>query len=481
MQFIKRNLRKIKRMSIPVRASMAFMLVNFLQKGISFLTAPIFTRLLTTDEYGKISVYSSWVDVIGIFAMFGLCTNVYYKGILEFKEDEDGFTFSLLVLSNLITSVVLIVVWNINNYIVPFLNVGSNLILFMFICFFLEPAFEFWKVRQRFGYKYRLMSLYSILIMVFSPVFAIAGIFLLPELKVEARIIGAQIISLCICIGCYIYEIIKAKCKVHIKYWKYAISYNLPLLPYFLSTYVLSSSDRLMIAYFCGEDKAGIYGIAYTMSSVVTIVWNAINATLIPTIYKWCDEGRRNSLNNVVIPVIFGYGSICLMIMLLAPEIIAFLAPSSYGEGMYIVPVVVGGVFFMSIFAVFSHIVYYEKKAKYIAGAGIGAAILNLILNFICIPIFGYMAAGYTTLIAYLFEVMWAFAAMKKVTGETVYDMKKIGLISFIVLLMSAFVCVLYDALWIRSIIFTVMIYVLWRNRRKILGGLQSDKFGNKN
>ena len=152
--------------------------------------------------------------------------------------------------------------------------------------------------------------------------------------------------------------------KPKVAYWKYAVLYNLPLIPYFLSSYVLSSSDRLMIGYFCGEDKAGIYGIAYTMSAVVNIVWNSINATLVPTIYQRCDDGRRSTLSRLIVPIIAGYGGVCILIMLLSPEIIRFLAPSSYGEGMYIIPVIVGGVFYMSIFSIFSNIIYYYAMIK---------------------------------------------------------------------------------------------------------------------
>ena len=153
--------------------------------------------------------------------------------------------------------------------------------------------------------------------------------------------------------GCYLLEVYRGGGRPKLSYWKYAVLYNLPLIPYFLSSYVLSSSDRLMIGYFWGEDKAGIYGIAYTMSAVVNIVWNSINATLVPTIYQRCDDGRRDTLSRLVVPIIAGYGGVCLLIMLLSPEIIRFLAPSSYGEGMYIIPVIVGGVFYMSIFIIF--------------------------------------------------------------------------------------------------------------------------------
>jgi len=473
---IKKGVQTFQQMSVQVKASMAFMAVNFMQKGISFLTAPIFTRLLTTEEYGKITIYSSWADVIGIFAMFGLYNNVYCRGILEFKEDKKNFTFSLLSLANVITLSVLAIVWIVNKYLFRFLDVSDALILFMFFTFLLEPAFEFWKTDQRFDYKYKLLCFFMLLVMVFAPLASIAGIFLFPEYKVEARIIGAQLVTLLLSAGCYMYEVFHSDRRPKMKYWKYAVVYNLPLIPYFLSSYVLSSSDRLMIGYFWGDDKAGIYGIAYTMSAVVNIVWNSVNATLVPTIYKRCEEGRRHTLSELIIPIIAGYGGVCILIMLLSPEIIWFLAPSSYGEGMYIIPVIVGGVFYMSIFSIFSNIIYYEKKPKFVMGAGVAAAITNFILNLIFIPTLGYFAAGYTTLAAYLLQVAWSYVAVRKVTGESVYDMKKLGVIGLFILAMSIFAPLLYPYTWVRWGILVLIMLFIWKKRRLLLGGILSDK-----
>lgn len=466
---LKKIIHTVGQMPVQVKASMAFMIVNFMQKGISFLTAPIFTRLLSTAEYGRITVYSSWQDVIGIFAMFGLYNNVFFNGITEFKTDRNRFTFSMLTLSNVITTGVFAAVWVFNKYIYHFLNASDGLILFMFLTFYLEPAFEFWKIKQRFDFKYKLLCLFMLMVMFFSPVCAILGIFRFPEMKTEARIIGAQLMTLSICIGCYVQIVFKAGGMPKLSYWKYAFLYNLPLIPYFLSSYVLSSSDRLMIAYYCGEDKAGIYGIAYTMSAVVNIVWSSVNATMIPTIYKRCDEGRMHTLSDFVIPVIMGYASICIMIVLMAPEVISFLAPSSYGDGMYVIPAIVGGVFYMSIFSIFSNIIYYHKRPKYVMGAGVAAAAANFLLNMIFIPIFGYFAAGYTTLASYLIEVIWAYAAMRKVTKSSVYNMKKLAVIGIGVLLTAIAVPVLYPYLAVRILLLAALCVLLWKNRGQIV------------
>ena len=473
---IKKGMQKFQQMSIQVKASMAFMAGEFMQKGISFLTAPIFTRLLTTEEYGKITVYSSWTEVIGIFAMFGLCNNVFYNGITEFKTDRNNFTFSMLALSNVITMAVFAGVWMVNRYWFRFMNISDTLILFMFLTFLLEPAFEFWKTRQRFDFKYKLLCVFMVLVMISSPVCAVAGIFLFPGTKVAARVIGAQLMTLMICTGCYVYTICHGNGRPKLRYWKYAFFYNLPLIPYFLSTYILSSSDRLMIAHYCGEDKAGIYGIAYTMSAVVNIIWSSVNATMIPTIYKRCEEGRMHTLSEFVNPILMGYGAVCVMIMLMAPEVIAFLAPSSYGEGMYVIPAIVGGVFYMSMFSIFSNIIYYHKKPKFVMGAGVAGAVLNFLLNVVFIQLVGYLAAGYTTLAAYLLEVVWAYAAMKKVTKSAVYDRKKLIAIGVGVLATAIVTPVFYPYLGVRLLLLAGLLWILWKNKRQMLGLIWKGK-----
>lgn len=469
MKFLKKGIQAFQNMPIQVKASMAFMIVNFMQKGISFITAPIFTRLLSTEEYGKVTVYLSWVDMIGIFAMFGLYNNVFYNGITEFKNDKKRFTSSMLILANIITLVTFVIVWTTNKYFFHFLNISDGLILFMFLTFLLEPAFEFWKIEQRFDFKYKMLCLFSVMVMIASPIFAIIGIRIFPDGKVAARIIGSQLMTLFICAGCYVFEIIRAKSKPVIAYWKYAITYNLPLIPYFLSSYVLSSSDRLMIAYYCGEDKAGIYGIAYTMASAVNIVWASINATMIPTIYKRCDENRRETLSEFVNPVIMAYMALCVLVMLLAPEVIAILAPASYGDGMYVIPSVVGGVFFTSLFNIFSDIIYYYKHPKSVMGAGVGASVVNFVLNMLFIPTVGYLAAGYTTLFAYLFEVLWAYAAMKKITHSSVFDIKGMALYGGLALTASIVLPLLYGYFVIRVILTICLLLFLWKNKDQIL------------
>ena len=83
MSCLKRLFDKYSNMSITVKSGIWFTLCNFIQKGISFITIPIFTRIMSTQEYGSYSVYTSWYSLIAIFATLNLSNFVFNKGMVE--------------------------------------------------------------------------------------------------------------------------------------------------------------------------------------------------------------------------------------------------------------------------------------------------------------------------------------------------------------------------------------------------------------
>ena len=78
---------KYNLMPIQVKASFWFLICSFLQKGISVITTPIFTRLLTTSEYGQFDVFNSWLGIITIIVSMNLYAEVYTQGMIKFNEE----------------------------------------------------------------------------------------------------------------------------------------------------------------------------------------------------------------------------------------------------------------------------------------------------------------------------------------------------------------------------------------------------------
>ena len=77
MNPLKEGLKLYRGFPIQVKASFWFFVCSLIQKAISIISTIIFTRLLSTADYGIISIYNSWSEILYIVATLNLATGVY--------------------------------------------------------------------------------------------------------------------------------------------------------------------------------------------------------------------------------------------------------------------------------------------------------------------------------------------------------------------------------------------------------------------
>ena len=459
-----------------MKASIAFLIINIIQKGFTLITTPIYTRLMNQSEYGEVSVFSSWLNTIGIITMFCLSNGIFNNGMIKYKNKRESYTLSMLALSNLITLICLIFVLFFYKSFSEFTEMSVPLILLMFIIYFTQPAFNFWSARKRFEYKYKGILIATIITATISPIVSIFLMYIFPNAKVYDRLFGGEGVFIVLYIVLFIYIIVEGKGRVNTSFWKEAVLFNIPLIPHYLSGIILNNSDRIMIGQLVGNDAAAMYSLAYNVSLAGTIVWNAINSSLIPYTYEKAEKKEYKAISHVTMPIIFLYAGLCFVIIMLAPEVVAVLAPNSYAGSIYVIPSVVGGVFFSSLYFIFANIVYYYRKPRYVMYASVISAILNIILNAIFIPIFGYQAAGYTTLVCYFLQACIDYFAMKKVVGQDIYNISILIRISVIIFVVSIFSRFIYAYPIIRYVLLGVCFVYAIINRKKLTLILNSTK-----
>lgn len=451
-----------------MKASLAFFLANVVTSGIAYITTPIYTRLLTSTEYGQTSVFLTWMQIFGIVAMFCLSYGVFNNGMLDYKEDRDRFSFSLLILSNIITLLLFLIVLVIYPLITLWLNIDLPLLLLMFSVFATQPAYNFWLARQRYEYKYKTTLVFSILMALVSPTVAIICILIKSD-HLYARLFGAEVPLILIYIGFYIYLGNKSKHRIKYDYWKYALKFNVALIPHYLSTYLLGSSDKIMISYLVSNSATAYYSVAYSIAAIVTIIWAAANSSLIPYTYEKCEKKDYKAISIVTLPILTLFAVACVFIILLAPEIVSIMATEDYREAIYVIPPIVGGVFFQVQYYMYANVLYYMKKPKYVMIGSIVAAILNIVLNYIFISAYGYIAAGYTTIACYLIQASIDYFAMRKVMGQSIYNIKYIGILSAVIFAISIFGNITYSHRFIRYITVMMILGIAIIYRKKVI------------
>ncbi len=472
----------IKKLSPGVKSSVGFFVASVFTTGISYIMTPIYTRLLTTVEYGKTSIFLTWLQIFGIIAMFCFQAGVFNNGMLDYKEKRDEYAFSLLILSNIITLCFSGILFCLYPIIKQFIGLDWPFVILMVVIFLTQPAYNFWISKQRYELKYKGPLLFSVVTGTLSPLTAVVCILLTKEeSKLYSRIFGAEIALIVFYIAFYIFWIVKNKGKIVTKYWKFAFLFNLPLIPHYLSIYLLGSSDKLMISYLVSDTATAYYSVAHAVALVATILWGAINGSLVPFTYEKCGQEDFKSISRVTSSLLFVFFGGCILVIMLAPEAVRIMATKDYMESIYVIPPIVGGVFFQVQYYLYANILYFYKKSKYVMFGSVIAILLNLILNYFCIRKWGYIAAGYTTIACYTIQATIDYIAMRIVAGRSIYNMKLILLLSGAIILVSLISANIYDYPNSRYAIVIFLVALGFVFRDKILSILSFKKIDNRN
>lgn len=438
INIVKKVFNKYKSMPLQVKASFAFFICAFLQKGISFITTPIFTRILTTAEYGQYNVFNSWMGIIAVIVTLNLSSGVYIQGLVKFDDRKNEYTSTLQGLT-----ITLVCAW-LSVYLV-FRNFWNNLfsltttqILLMFVIIWTTAVITFWSAEQRVEFKYKKLVAITVAVSIMRPLLSIILIRISDD-KVTARILGIAIVDILAYTGLFIVQMKRGKKFFSKESWKYVLAFNLPLIPHYLSNTVLNSSDRIMINSMIGSSEAGIYSLAYSVSMIMSMFNQALTQTIEPWLYKKMKEKRIDEIPGVAYPAFILIAIVNLLLMAFAPEIVAIFAPADYYDAIYVIPPVAMSVYFIFVYYFFVTFEFYYEKTRYITIATLSSAVLNVLLNYIFIKIFGYYAAGYTTLICFMLYAGFHYILMNRIVKKENGSDEKVYNIKYLLLITGAF------------------------------------------
>lgn len=475
---IDKLIEKYSKIPPAVKASIWFTICNFMQKGISLITVPIFTRLLTTEQYGLFSVYQSWYSVICIFATLNLAGGVFNNGMINYEDNRNSYISSMQGLSSLVTSGLFFIYLLNMQYFNSIFDLSSLFIITMFLQLLFEPAYLFWTAKNRFEFRYRRVVFVTLLISLTSPFLGIIAV-LSTTYKVEARVLSYAFIQVCVGIIFYSFQLYKGK-KIFIKnYWKFALYFNLPLIPHYLSQTVLDQSDRIMISRLVGADKAAIYSVAYNISSIMMLMVNAIESSFIPCMYRDLKIQQYKNIKKTANILFVIMGGMVLLLMIFGPEVIWIFGPKEYMEAMWVIPPVSLSVYFTFLYSIFINVQFYYERTKYVMWASIVGALTNILLNWFLIPVYGYVVSAYTTLFCYMLFAIGHYAICNIISkiythSEAIFDVKFIISLSSILLVLMLMILFSYSYNMFRYGLVVLVLLIFIIKGRVIISTIKS-------
>ena len=87
--------KKYDTIPITVRVSIAYAFCGMVQKSISFITLPLFTRILTTEQYGQCTIYNSWSSILSIFLTLNLAYGSFSTAMIKFEKERAEYIASV--------------------------------------------------------------------------------------------------------------------------------------------------------------------------------------------------------------------------------------------------------------------------------------------------------------------------------------------------------------------------------------------------
>ena len=232
-----------------------------------------------------------------------------------------------------------------------------------------------------------------------------------------------------------------------------------------------------MIEKLTGKSNVGIYSVAYSIGMLVQLFTNAMNSSLTPWTYEKLNAGAYGEIRRNANALLVALAGLITFMLLFVPEAVAIFASPEYHEAVYVVPPVACSVFFIFLYNIFAIPQMYFERQKAMSLASAGAALLNLLLNYIFIGLFGYIAAGYTTVACYLAYSAGHYAfsrrtCMEKIGRFDLYDERTVLLVSLYMLGVSIGANFLFPHRALRLFIAAAAVAAgLWK-RKQILGAV---------
>ncbi len=458
-------------MSPAAKASFWFVVSNVVLRGISFITTPIFTRLLDVSDYGISSVFITWEGIISIFATLSLAGGVYNVAMTKYEKDVDTLTSSLIGLTA-VASISVYACCIIVNFLFPSLfELSTGYLIFMWVQTFFNATTTFWLMRKRFTYDYKKVIAYTFSNALLSPIVAILAVQLTAENKAYAKVIGSGLWG--ILIGAVITVLLLAKGKklYHKEYWKYALKFNVPLLPHYLSQVLLNSSDKLMLNAFVSAASAGLYSIAGSITGIISIITQSINSSLIPYTLQSIKKGSVQSLYKTILGCSLLVSVVCEFVILFAREGILIFATPEYMDAVWFVAPLAFTVQVSFVTGLVGNIIFYYEKTKQMSLATMATAVLNIILNYVGIKLFGFVAVGYATLITSFFHFAAYYFLAKKYEKnlDQIINIKILSLIFAAFGILMIFGLVFLDKLILKILLLAILLILVIIFKNKII------------
>ena len=436
--------------TVALKAGVWYVVSTILVKTVSIVTTPIFTRLLTISEYGEVATFSTWYSLLIVLCTLNLTYSIG-RAKLDFQDRLDQYIGAMQILSAIITFFISVVILIFIEFFTEVMGLNSFSIVILIIYLFFSPSISFFQNGYRYRYRYKENIFIALYITLSSVFFSLILLFAIDfQDRAILRMIGITMSTVILSVIFWWRSIKQDNLKINIEYWKYGVAISLPLVLHTVSLHILAQSDRIFISKICGAADVGIYSLIYNYGIIISVLINAISDGWLPWFHDNFFMNNYDAIRKNIKYLMLFMCYLSLACVALAPEAIIILGGEQYLSGLSCVFPIVVGILCQYTYTHYVNVELHLKKTKYVSCGTIFAALLNVVLNIIFIPLFGFVAAAYTSLLSYVCLLFVHQFISEKILGVKLYKSIFMFGVVLITTILAAILTLTYDNLAIR-------------------------------
>ncbi len=419
------------------------LLGKFLLQGIFFITTPIFTRILTPEDYGYTALYASWLSIMGLIVGLQVSGSIANARIKYGEEKLNSYLSSIMTISLISFAILLIIISLFNKFISNLMGMSWYMVLLVTVQGFFSFVinFEITRLDQlKMPEKSTIFSLcQTILVIILSLIFVLFT----NNNKAEAKIFGQALPIIVIGIVLLFFIYYRGKRIWDSEYNKFCLALTLPLIVHGIGHLIFSQSDRIMLQKIQGKEVLGVYSVVLSLCNVLTIIYGALNTAWLPFYYDYKKQDNKEEICIHTKRYVKFFTLLSLGFLLLSTDVYKIMAPMEYYSGMKIVPIFVLSKFFAFIYLFPVNFEFYYQKTKLIPIATFSAAIINIIINWVLIPNYGIIGAAMGTLCAHILLYLFHEIMARKI-GKENYEYRKNSVFFIMTFVLTIFCIIFY-------------------------------------
>lgn len=428
-------------------------LSQLILNGTNFVLIMIFTRLLSTDHYGVVSIYQAYVLLLTVPVGLNTQGSIGTAFVHIDSENHRDYLASVFFLSLCAFAVILAAVWAVMPAFSSFSQLEPFLVNLMLFHSFGSFCFQFLSIRYIYSRKAQNSCRMALMIAVLMIVISWLGAsHISPQMpEYMGRILGLSVpyIIFIFVAAAVIFRGADPFSEIK-KYWSFCLPVCIPLIFHGISQVVLSQTDKIMLQKLLHDDgTVGIYSFFVTFVHILNSVYIALNNTWVPIFYECLKKRQTETVRVRSKRYLNLFTVLAVGFMLVAPEVVKLLADRAYWSGMPLIPVTAVSIYMVFLYSFAVNFELFHRKSKWIAIGTTAAAAFNILFNAVLIPRLGMYGAALGTLGAYTLLLLFHELCARYAVKDGVFPYGRgFFAANTAVMLLSAGTCYLFLDIW---------------------------------